>query len=233
MVHCHGFSAVPHVRLRRRPLNDQQSQVSANLFTLGSHGVFLFQHPQIQKKSQYIKYLCCDDVRTLHQWVNGIRIAKVGISSLLCTKRELAFLLPQEHGHSFHQVQELFRTTSPQFPVKKVLQWVMWVISAWDNRPPPVIVDNDLYRPTVRTLYKVSIMCSNNSSYYCFLRFQVINALVSRRHAYVDSFISLSKPASEPWCCCSVFQIDLSAAACVDCRKANKSGELAVNVLDK
>ena len=35
------------------------------------------QHPQIQKKSQYIKYLCCDDVRTLHQWVNGIRIAKV------------------------------------------------------------------------------------------------------------------------------------------------------------
>lgn len=35
------------------------------------------QHPQIQKKSQYIKYLCCDDVRTLHQWINGIRIAKV------------------------------------------------------------------------------------------------------------------------------------------------------------
>lgn len=39
---------------------------------------FAPQHPQIQKKSQYIKYLCCDDVRTLHQWVNGIRIAKVG-----------------------------------------------------------------------------------------------------------------------------------------------------------
>lgn len=37
----------------------------------------VLQHPQIQKKSQYIKYLCCDDVRTLHQWVNGIRIAKV------------------------------------------------------------------------------------------------------------------------------------------------------------
>ncbi|KAK6309486.1 hypothetical protein J4Q44_G00193670 [Coregonus suidteri] len=35
-------------------------------------------HPQIQKKSQYIKYLCCDDVRTLHQWINGIRIAKYG-----------------------------------------------------------------------------------------------------------------------------------------------------------
>ncbi|XP_048389833.1 ras-associated and pleckstrin homology domains-containing protein 1 isoform X2 [Stegostoma tigrinum] len=36
------------------------------------------KHPQIQKKSQYIKYLCCDDIRTLHQWVNGIRIAKYG-----------------------------------------------------------------------------------------------------------------------------------------------------------
>lgn len=36
------------------------------------------KHPQIQKKSQYIKYLCCDDARTLHQWVNGIRIAKYG-----------------------------------------------------------------------------------------------------------------------------------------------------------
>ncbi|XP_061090890.1 ras-associated and pleckstrin homology domains-containing protein 1a isoform X4 [Conger conger] len=36
------------------------------------------KHPQIQKKSQYIKYLCCEDVRTLHQWVNGIRIAKYG-----------------------------------------------------------------------------------------------------------------------------------------------------------
>uniref|UniRef100_G1R5X5 Ras association (RalGDS/AF-6) and pleckstrin homology domains 1 n=1 Tax=Nomascus leucogenys TaxID=61853 RepID=G1R5X5_NOMLE len=38
----------------------------------------VLKHPQIQKKSQYIKYLCCDDVRTLHQWVNGVRIAKYG-----------------------------------------------------------------------------------------------------------------------------------------------------------
>ncbi|PKU48064.1 hypothetical protein llap_1621 [Limosa lapponica baueri] len=38
----------------------------------------VLKHPQIQKKSQYIKYLCCDDVRTLHQWINGIRIAKYG-----------------------------------------------------------------------------------------------------------------------------------------------------------
>lgn len=47
--------------------------------------VYVFmQHPQIQKKSQYIKYLCCDDVRTLHQWINGIRIAKVTSSSQSC-----------------------------------------------------------------------------------------------------------------------------------------------------
>lgn len=45
--------------------------------SVGNMSDFTTQHPQIQKKSQYIKYLCCDDVRTLHQWVNGIRIAKV------------------------------------------------------------------------------------------------------------------------------------------------------------
>lgn len=49
------------------------------------HIYFFLQHPQIQKKSQYIKYLCCDDVRTLHQWVNGIRIAKVGLSLSSCS----------------------------------------------------------------------------------------------------------------------------------------------------
>uniref|UniRef100_A0A3P9GX33 Wu:fj59g11 n=1 Tax=Oryzias latipes TaxID=8090 RepID=A0A3P9GX33_ORYLA len=38
----------------------------------------VLKHPQIQKKSQYIKYLCCDDIRTLQQWVNSIRIAKYG-----------------------------------------------------------------------------------------------------------------------------------------------------------
>lgn len=39
---------------------------------------FVLKHPQIQKESQYIKYLCCDDARTLNQWVAGIRIAKYG-----------------------------------------------------------------------------------------------------------------------------------------------------------
>lgn len=39
---------------------------------------FVLKHPQIQKESQYIKYLCCDDSRTLNQWITGIRIAKYG-----------------------------------------------------------------------------------------------------------------------------------------------------------
>nr|XP_051676930.1 amyloid beta A4 precursor protein-binding family B member 1-interacting protein [Oryctolagus cuniculus] len=39
---------------------------------------FVLKHPQIQKESQYIKYLCCDDARALNQWVMGIRIAKYG-----------------------------------------------------------------------------------------------------------------------------------------------------------
>ncbi|XP_067371607.1 ras-associated and pleckstrin homology domains-containing protein 1a isoform X1 [Channa argus] len=38
----------------------------------------VLKHPQIQKKSQYIKYLCCDDIRSLQQWINSIRIAKYG-----------------------------------------------------------------------------------------------------------------------------------------------------------
>ncbi|AWP21043.1 putative amyloid beta A4 precursor protein-binding family B member 1-interacting protein [Scophthalmus maximus] len=41
---------------------------------------FLLKHPQIQKDSQYIKYLCCDDACTMNLWVTGIRIAKYGAS---------------------------------------------------------------------------------------------------------------------------------------------------------
>ncbi|XP_041041012.1 amyloid beta A4 precursor protein-binding family B member 1-interacting protein [Carcharodon carcharias] len=37
---------------------------------------FILKHPQIQKESQYIKYLCCDDPWALQQWVTGIRIGK-------------------------------------------------------------------------------------------------------------------------------------------------------------
>ncbi|XP_058249385.1 amyloid beta A4 precursor protein-binding family B member 1-interacting protein [Hemibagrus wyckioides] len=39
---------------------------------------FILKHPQIQKESQYIKYLCCDDEWTMNLWVTGIRIAKYG-----------------------------------------------------------------------------------------------------------------------------------------------------------
>ncbi|XP_036935096.1 amyloid beta A4 precursor protein-binding family B member 1-interacting protein [Acanthopagrus latus] len=41
---------------------------------------FVLKHPQIQKESQYIKYLCCDDAWTMNLWVTGIRIAKYGVS---------------------------------------------------------------------------------------------------------------------------------------------------------
>nr|XP_061810210.1 amyloid beta A4 precursor protein-binding family B member 1-interacting protein-like [Nerophis lumbriciformis] len=39
---------------------------------------FVLKHPQIQKDSQYIKYLCCDDAWTMNLWVTGIRVAKYG-----------------------------------------------------------------------------------------------------------------------------------------------------------
>ncbi|XP_019958733.2 amyloid beta A4 precursor protein-binding family B member 1-interacting protein [Paralichthys olivaceus] len=41
---------------------------------------FVLKHPQIQKDSQYIKYLCCDDAWSMNLWVTGIRIAKYGKS---------------------------------------------------------------------------------------------------------------------------------------------------------
>ncbi|XP_070775305.1 amyloid beta A4 precursor protein-binding family B member 1-interacting protein-like [Enoplosus armatus] len=39
---------------------------------------FTLKHPCIQKESDYIKFLCCDDKHTLSLWVNSIRIAKYG-----------------------------------------------------------------------------------------------------------------------------------------------------------
>ncbi|KAI5106599.1 amyloid beta A4 precursor protein-binding family B member 1-interacting protein [Silurus meridionalis] len=50
-------------------LGNQQKALKAPLFSLN-------WHPQIQKESQYIKYLCCDDEWTMNLWVTGIRIAK-------------------------------------------------------------------------------------------------------------------------------------------------------------
>uniref|UniRef100_A0A8C6TNZ1 Amyloid beta A4 precursor protein-binding family B member 1-interacting protein n=1 Tax=Neogobius melanostomus TaxID=47308 RepID=A0A8C6TNZ1_9GOBI len=42
---------------------------------------FVLKHPQIQKESQYIKYVCCDDETTMKLWVTGIRIAKVNLTN--------------------------------------------------------------------------------------------------------------------------------------------------------
>ncbi|KAK7945061.1 hypothetical protein WMY93_000789 [Mugilogobius chulae] len=39
---------------------------------------FVLKHPCIQKESQYVKFLCCEDEDSLLLWVNSIRIAKYG-----------------------------------------------------------------------------------------------------------------------------------------------------------
>ncbi|KAG7227317.1 hypothetical protein INR49_000321, partial [Caranx melampygus] len=39
---------------------------------------FILKHPCIQKESDYIKFLCCNDKHTLLLWMNSIRIAKYG-----------------------------------------------------------------------------------------------------------------------------------------------------------
>ncbi|XP_032210413.1 ras-associated and pleckstrin homology domains-containing protein 1 isoform X5 [Mustela erminea] len=59
-------------------VNVYYGQDYRNKYKAPTDHCLVLKHPQIQKKSQYIKYLCCDDMRTLHQWVNGIRIAKYG-----------------------------------------------------------------------------------------------------------------------------------------------------------
>ncbi|XP_078656055.1 ras-associated and pleckstrin homology domains-containing protein 1-like isoform X4 [Branchiostoma floridae x Branchiostoma belcheri] len=39
---------------------------------------FALKHPQIQAKSKYIKYFCCEEDRDMWHWVMGIRMAKYG-----------------------------------------------------------------------------------------------------------------------------------------------------------
>ncbi|XP_061826916.2 ras-associated and pleckstrin homology domains-containing protein 1a isoform X1 [Nerophis lumbriciformis] len=59
-------------------VNVYSGQDYKNKYKAPTDFCMVLKHPQIQKKSQYIKYLCCDDIRTLQQWVNSIRIAKYG-----------------------------------------------------------------------------------------------------------------------------------------------------------
>ncbi|XP_062382586.1 amyloid beta A4 precursor protein-binding family B member 1-interacting protein-like isoform X2 [Sardina pilchardus] len=40
---------------------------------------FVLKHPQIQRESEYVRTLCCDDEHTLSLWVTSIRIAKYGL----------------------------------------------------------------------------------------------------------------------------------------------------------
>uniref|UniRef100_A0A8C8LYU0 Ras-associating domain-containing protein n=1 Tax=Oncorhynchus tshawytscha TaxID=74940 RepID=A0A8C8LYU0_ONCTS len=64
---------------------DGKKSWKQRLFLLRASGIYYVpkgksKHPQIQKESQYIKYLCCDDAWTMNLWVTGIRIAKYGKS---------------------------------------------------------------------------------------------------------------------------------------------------------
>ncbi|XP_051658361.1 amyloid beta A4 precursor protein-binding family B member 1-interacting protein [Manacus candei] len=97
---------------------------------------FVLKHPQIQKESQYIKYLCCDDRATLHQWVTGIRIAKygrtlydnykcavkkAGLSSLWANQRTVEPAAPAGSSsagtvQSNGQIPQITRRFSAEFP---------------------------------------------------------------------------------------------------------------------
>lgn len=110
-------------------------------------GLFL-QHPQIQKESQYIKYLCCDDAWTMNLWVTGIRIAKVHlITSTLNNDRKkspfdvdscsVVYSLHFQYGVSLH---ENYKTAEKKAAVSSV----------WTNRSTPSSSNSSMPSPTIK-----------------------------------------------------------------------------------
>lgn len=100
------------------------------------------QHPQIQKESQYIKYLCCDDAWTLNLWVTGIRIAKVNstLSSAFINRKhspsETVRLLPSQYGASLH---ENYKTAKRKTAIGSVLTNRSTPSSSNPSTPSPTI----------------------------------------------------------------------------------------------
>ncbi|CAB1329215.1 unnamed protein product [Coregonus sp. 'balchen'] len=81
---CGSSVSVPEMEGVLWLKEDGRKSWKKRYFLLRASGIYYVPKgkAKIQKKSQYIKYLCCDDVRTLHQWINGIRIAKVTLRCL-------------------------------------------------------------------------------------------------------------------------------------------------------
>lgn len=120
-----------------------------NLFTMWS-----LQHPQIQKESQYIKYLCCDDAWTMNLWVTGIRIAKVDLtlsSVVLGNRRSLsrthALRCPchSQYGVSLY---ENYKTAEKKAAVSSV----------WTNRSTPSSSNPSTPSPTIRGSVKHKLL---------------------------------------------------------------------------
>ncbi|XP_048417056.1 amyloid beta A4 precursor protein-binding family B member 1-interacting protein [Stegostoma tigrinum] len=120
---------------------------------------FVLKHPQIQKESQYIKYLCCDDPWALQQWIMGIRIGKysktlydnykVAVQRAGLASRWTNFsnvepanttstipAIPQPNGHP-GQPQKALNPVSPAFPEswKSAQEKTTYNIDI--NLPPP------------------------------------------------------------------------------------------------
>ncbi|XP_068942437.1 amyloid beta A4 precursor protein-binding family B member 1-interacting protein [Petaurus breviceps papuanus] len=117
---------------------------------------FVLKHPQIQKESQYIKYLCCDDARALNQWVTGIRIAKYGKilydnyqkamaraglasrwSNLGTSDPTTAAQTPSK-GHTVNTVQPNGQISQPTHSVSGIFQEAQRHVEATKDKKPAI-----------------------------------------------------------------------------------------------
>ncbi|XP_030630643.1 amyloid beta A4 precursor protein-binding family B member 1-interacting protein-like [Chanos chanos] len=62
---------------------------------------FVLKHPQIQRESDYIRFLCCDDEHTLFLWLSAIRVAKYGLQLYTNYQAAVRRAIQTSLGNSF------------------------------------------------------------------------------------------------------------------------------------
>uniref|UniRef100_A0A7N5ZVA1 Amyloid beta A4 precursor protein-binding family B member 1-interacting protein n=1 Tax=Anabas testudineus TaxID=64144 RepID=A0A7N5ZVA1_ANATE len=115
----------------------------------------VLKHPQIQKESQYIKYLCCDDAWTMNLWVTGIRIAKYGAA--LYSNFKTAEKAAVSSVWSNRSTSSSSNLSTPSPTIKGSTTWKMhFILLDFGNVPPPP--PNDILPPPPPPLLSTEIL---------------------------------------------------------------------------